>query len=321
MKNLILVLFAILTFSFGINAQDLSYKTFNQTIKPKGELFAKFEDTDTALYVYNEWEEYSITQWQVTFNKSANEVWELKKYKFFYDEINHAFNSVEVLDKRNHYGQTSVKLQGKESKFALLTKYSSDSITDYGTFIGYFYAQNETQAQSFIEKLKEKAFDMSLDLDSKVERFTVEGKARAYDDVRVYNGEYPKGISAAEWTAMQRKREAEQNAGSESKDTGDDDETTTTKTNTNSTNNSASNNSAPKEKTEIRLKLWNKSEGIIEIRYEERGAGGSRIQTSINSRSTKSVKMKIGGRVFGANGAVLLTVTADMEDTSQVIFQ
>ncbi|NJM52619.1 MAG: hypothetical protein HC846_03995 [Blastocatellia bacterium] len=137
-----------------------------------------------------------------------------------------------------------------------------------------------------------------------------------------YNEEYPDGITSAKlYEIREAKRASENTAETESKDADEEEETTTTKTNTNSSNNSASNNSTPKEKTEIWVKLWNKSDGEIDIAYESRGAGGSKTQTSVSRRSTKGVRMKVGGRVFGANGAVLLTVTAAMDDTEQVIFK
>lgn len=208
MKNLILVLFAIVTFSFGINAQNLSFKTFNQTVEPKGELAGKFEakNGQTTLYVFNEWDEFSITQWQLVFDKENNEVFSLRKFKFFYDEIDLKINDVrpdESSDFKNIY---QIRLQGK-ANVALITEYKNSFIEESAISMVYFYAQNEAQTQSFIAKLKEKAFDMSLELDSKVERVTL-GEKTIY-----YNKDYPTGISGAELDAIRKaENEAEKNA-------------------------------------------------------------------------------------------------------------
>lgn len=321
MKNLILVLFAIVTFSFSSNAQDLSFKTFNQTIKPKGELFATFEAPNTKRFVFNEWGEYEFTQWYVDyvdFGAERKEVVGISKLKIFYDEIDVKYGMpIEVEDSGDFRNVAKIKIQTNQLKWvALLTKYSETDIEESASSIRFLEAKNEAQAKSLIEKLKEKAFDMSLDLDAKVERVTI-----GRNEMR-YNAEYPDGITSAKlYEIREAQRAAENTAETETKAADDEEDKPTTTKNTTSSNNSASNNSAPKEKTEISLRLWNKSEGEIDISYESRGAGGSKTQTSISRRSTKSVKMKVGGRVFGANGAVLLTVTAAMDDTEQVIFK
>ncbi len=322
MKNLIVVLFAIVAFSFGINAQDLSFKTFNQTIKPKGELFTTFEAPNTKRFVFNEWGEYEFTQWfvdYVDFGPERKEVVGISKLKIFYDEIDFKYGMPIQIEKE--YGDfknvTTIKIQTNQLKrVALLTKYSETDIEESASSIRFFEAKTDAQAKSLVEKLKEKAFDMSLDLDAKVERVTI-----GRNEMR-YNEEYPDGITLAKlYEIREAQRAAENTTETESKVADDEEDKPTTTTNTNSSNNSASNNSAPKEKTEIWVKLWNKSDGEIDISYESRGAGGSKTQTSINRRSTKGVRMKVGGRVFGANGAVLLTVTAAMDDTEQVIFK
>lgn len=310
MKNLILVLFAIVTFSFGINAQDLSFKSFNKSLKPKGELVVVEKWNDREDYYYQEWGEYSITEWWFSYDPAAKRVTEARSKQAFYDELD--FDNISITpDSGGKY--VYVEIKTKNDKEAVLNiTYQGDEYTKYTFSDIKFVAKSQKDADALITKLKEKAFDMSLDLDAKIERVS------PLKDSLMFSEEFPDG-------ADRDQREAAKNGGgssakSESKDA-DEEETTTTKTNTNSSNNSASNNSTPKAKTEIWLKLWNKSDGKIEIAYEARGAGGSRTQTSINQRSTKSVQMKIGGRVFGANGAVLLTVTAAMDDTEQVIFK
>jgi hypothetical protein len=310
MKNLILVLFAIVTFSFGINAQDLSFKSFDKNLKPKGELVVVEKWNDREDYYYQELGEYSITEWWFYYNPVAKKVEEARSKQAFYDELD--LDNVSITpDSSGKYVYVEIKTK-KEKEVTLNITYQSDEYTKYTFSSIKFVAKNQKDADALVAKLKEKAFDMSLDLDAEIERVSPINHSLKFSE------EFPDGADRDQVEAA--KNGGGSSAKSESKDA-DEEETTTTKTNTNSSNNTASNNSTPKAKTEIWLKLWNKSDGIIEIAYEARGAGGSRTQTSINQRSTKSVKMKIGGRVFGANGAVLLTVTADMEDTEQVIFQ
>ena len=312
MKNLLLVLFAVAAFSFGINAQDLSFKSFDKSLKPKGELVVVEKWNDREDYYYQEWDEYSVTEWWFYYDPAAKKVEEARSKQAFYDELD--FENVSITpDSSGKYFYVEIKMKN-DKKAVLNITYREDEYDKYTFADIKFVAKSQKDAEALVKKLEEKAFDMSLDLDAKVERIS------PLEDSLKFSEEFPEG-------ADYDQRESAKNGGgssakSESKDA-DEEETTSTKTNinTNSSNNSAGNNSAPKAKTEIWLKLWNKSDGKIEIAYEARGAGGSRTKTSINQRTTQSVKMKIGGRVFGANGAVLLTVTADMEDTEQVIFQ
>ena len=310
MKNLILVLFATAAFSFGINAQDLSFQSFDKSLQPKGELVVVEKWNDREDYYYREWGQYSITEWWFYYDPAAKQVAEARTKQVFYDELDLDIVSI-TPDSGGKYVYVEIKTKN-DKEVALSIQYRSDEYSKYTFSSIKFVAKSRKDADALVQKLKDKAFDMSLDLDAKIERVS------PLKESLLFSKKFPDG-------ANYDQREAAKNGGgsgakSESKDA-DDEETTTTKTNTNSSNNSAGNNSAPKEKTEIWLRLWNKSDGEIDISYESRGAGGSKTQTSISRRSTKSVKMKIGGRVFGANGAVLLTVTAAMEDTEQVIFK
>ena len=306
MKTLILVLFAIVTFSFGINAQDLSFNTFNQTIEPKGELVSTVNFYGKLFYNYHEWNKYGITVTKFLYSPDNKKVESVTKQSIFFDELD--FDKMTFGESNAEKFVVIFQTKGRKSS-SLKVDYEADKYTKSPYDDITFTLKTKADAEELIKNLKEKAFDMSLDLDAQIERVNLK------NELRYFTAEYPNGIGYDDYrTATQRKPAGETKIE-------DDEEETTTTTNTNSSNNSASNNSTPKEKTEISLKLWNKSNGEIDISYESRGAGGGKTQTSINGRSTKSVKMKVGGRVFEANGAVLLTVTAAMEDTEQVIFK
>ncbi|MBX7174406.1 MAG: hypothetical protein K1X72_25765 [Pyrinomonadaceae bacterium] len=304
MKNLILILFAILTISFISNAQDLSFKSFDKSLEPKGELVVVEKEGDNEDYYYQEWGEHSLTQWEFRYKSAVYRVFEEKAY---YDEL-----ELERADIKKETQSYHVWIPTKKDNYAIFNgDYKKDEYTHQSSPYIVLRVKTKKEADDLLTKLKEKAFDMSLDLDAKVERIS------SYKGI-VFNEQFPNGINEKELSKMKRSETevAQTETKSESSDS-----SVETSPSSNTSNNSASNNSAPKEKTEISLRLWNKSDGEIDISYEHRGAGGSKTQTSISRRSTKSVKMKVGGRVFGANGAVLLTVTAAMDDTEQVIFK
>lgn len=310
MKNLILVLFAIVTFSFIGNAQDLSFKTFNQTVKPKGDLVATVNfDGDRTDYIYQEWDEYSVTQWQFIYLPREKSVLEVKKQRVFFDELD--FKKVSF-NESAQYKYCDAKILAKQGKNAVLfVSYNKDKYSERADEDITFTLNNKKEADIFIEKIKEKGYDMSLELDlDNVERVKL-------TEIMVYDESNPDGISYAEYM----KSKEESGSSSESSSSSDEDEESSTTSTTNSSSNTTNNNSKPKVKTEVRFKLYNKSNKLIDIKYEERGAGASKVATSISSRATRSVTMKIGGRVYGASGNVLLVVTADMEDTEQVIAQ
>lgn len=307
MKNVILVLFAIVIFGFVINAQDLSFKSFNKSLKPKGELAVVEKEGDNEDYYYQEWGEHSLTQWEFRYKSAEKMVYRVFEEKSYYDEL-----ELERADIKKETQAFHVWIPTKKDKYAIFNgDYKKDEYTHQSSPYIVLRVKTKKEADDLLAKLKEKAFDMSLDLDANVKRIS------SYQGV-VFNEQFPNGINENELSKMKRseKETAQTDTKRESSDSSEE-----TSPSSNTSNNSASNNSAPKEKTEISLRLWNKSDGEIDISYEHRGAGGSKTQTSISRRSTKSVKMKVGGRVFGANGAVLLTVTAAMDDTEQVIFK
>jgi hypothetical protein len=111
------------------------------------------------------------------------------------------------------------------------------------------------------------------------------------------------------------KGESESNNSSDS----DDDSPSSSSTSGNSSSNSSSNNSTPKAKTNVNVTLVNKFKGEIEITIVNKG--NSKRETWIAANGRKNFNIDVGGKVLGANGAVLLVITADMDKTDQVIFK
>ncbi len=118
---------------------------------------------------------------------------------------------------------------------------------------------------------------------------------------------------------------------SDSSDSSSDDSSNNSSSSNSSSNNSSSNNSSsnstsnttPKKKGKILVKIRNKTETTYAIEYTSSStADGYETQTTIGARTTLRVQMPIGGKVYlKGKKTVLLVVTADMEDTEQVIFK
>jgi hypothetical protein len=312
MKNLILVLFAIVSFSFGINAQDLSFTSFDKNLKPKGELVVVEKWNDREDYYFQEFGEHSITEFWFYYDPIAKKVGEARTKQAFYDELD--FDNVSITpDSSGKYVYVEIKTKN-EKKAVLNITYQSDEYDKYTFADIKVVAKSQKDADALVAKLKDKAFDMSLDLDAKIERVSPINHSLKFSE------EFPDGADRDQVEAA--KNGGGSSAKSESKDA-DEEETTATKTNTNSSNNSASNNSTPKGNGKVSLKIHNKTNSSIDIEYESgTKVGGTKTQTSVSQRTTRSVSMPVGGRVFiKGTKTVLLVVTADMEDTTQVIAQ
>jgi hypothetical protein len=148
---------------------------------------------------------------------------------------------------------------------------------------------------AFIGKIQDKALDLALELDKETARFDFE------DEVEHNNSKSETSESSAS-TKSDDDEESSSNSGS-------------------STSNSSS-NSTPQAKTEVTVELRNRSGGEIDIIYKDNPKNSSKTETSISSRSSKRISIKVGGVVYDATGKnVLLTITADMDGTSQIIAQ
>jgi hypothetical protein len=83
---------------------------------------------------------------------------------------------------------------------------------------------------------------------------------------------------------------------------------------------SNSNNSAPKAKTKFYVALRNKSNNPIDIVIHSK-KGGSRTETTLNSRNSRRFEVEVGGKVTNKSGGVLVNITEGMEDQEIVIAQ
>ncbi|MBL7700913.1 MAG: hypothetical protein JNM14_01575 [Ferruginibacter sp.] len=82
---------------------------------------------------------------------------------------------------------------------------------------------------------------------------------------------------------------------------------------------SGSSGSSSKQKSEFHVKLRNKSDAKLSV--ETRAAkGSSKSQFEVNQRNTVSKEVQVGGSIY-VNGALIATVTADMEGKEIIIAQ
>jgi hypothetical protein len=147
---------------------------------------------------------------------------------------------------------------------------------------------------AFIAKIQDKALDLALDLDKETARFDFE------DEVEHNNSKSENSSTTSESSASTES---------------DDDE----KSNESSNTSNSSSNSTPQAKTEVTVEIKNKSNSPLEIYYKDNPKNSSKTSTSINARSSKRISIKVGGVVYSAGGQELLRVTADMDDTEQII--
>jgi hypothetical protein len=74
---------------------------------------------------------------------------------------------------------------------------------------------------------------------------------------------------------------------------------------------------------EVTVKLQNKGDDKIEIRYQKTAGSRDLSGATIQQGSTITIKVEAGSQVFynskGSKGALILTVTADMNGTTQII--
>ena len=77
------------------------------------------------------------------------------------------------------------------------------------------------------------------------------------------------------------------------------------------------NNTLMSKYAEITFKLYNKSDKTCNIKIKN--ANNSFTIYSIKSKSTTKIKIQVGANIFDTEGKILLTATADMEGTEQII--
>ncbi|MBX7174407.1 MAG: hypothetical protein K1X72_25770 [Pyrinomonadaceae bacterium] len=199
MKNLILVLFAILTICFGINAQDLSFETFNQTIEPKGDLVSKVNFYGKVFYNYHEWNKYGITVTKFLYSPDNNKVESVMKQSIFFDELD--FDKMTFGESNAEKFVVIFQTKGRKSS-SLKVDYEADKYTKSPQDAIAFTLKTKQEADELISKLKDKAFDMGLDLDAQVERVNLK------NELRYFTEEYPDGIGYDDYRAATQSKSA-----------------------------------------------------------------------------------------------------------------
>lgn len=201
MKNLPLVLFAIVTFSFSINAQNLSFNTFNQTIEPKGELVSTVNFYGKVFYNYHEWNKYGITVLNFLYSPNDKKVESVTKQSIFFDELD--FDKMTFGESNAEKFVVIFPTKGGKSS-SLKIDYEADKYTKSPRDEIAFTLKNKQEADELISKLKDKAFDMGLDLDAEVKRVNLK------NELRYYTEEYPDGIGYDDYRAATQSKSASQ---------------------------------------------------------------------------------------------------------------
>ena len=206
MKNLILVLLTVVTFGISVNAQDLSYKTFDQIVKPEGKLVATENWGDRIDYHYHKWDEYSLTISSFVYLPEDKSVIDVKKQMFFFDELD--FENVSGNQSEKGY---NLKIYTKKQRKVVLNiQFSQQNqytkgVSDYTSIT----LNSKKEADELMTKLKEKAFDMGLELDLDVERVSM-------TDSIIYNQDNPDGISYSDYQKAQENNSSESSVSSDS---------------------------------------------------------------------------------------------------------
>jgi hypothetical protein len=216
-----------------------------------------------------------------------------KGYKAF-SEINQSNSEYGYAMKGNNKILKTFKIEVKTKEKVTASAHSND-----GNFEGNYWNWAEFEltdkaaAQNFFKTLKEKKWDAMLDLTDATKRVPVPYYGITKNEaIRAYN-------------EAQRKN-------------------TTTNINSEPTTSSSSNtpsstSSNTKEKTEIYVRLFNKSD--VKVKVEIRNpSGSSKSLFEVNQRNSKQQKVKIGATIF-INGVLTTTITAAMEDKEIIIAQ
>lgn len=207
MKNLALIVFAIFAFSFGTKAQNLSFKTLNQTIEPKGELVSTVNFYGKIFYNYHEWNKYGITVTRFSYSPDNKKVENVRKQSIFFDELD--FDQMT-------YGESDTEkfvviFQTKDRKRSSLNvDYEADKYTKSPRDEIAFTLKTKAEAETLVKKLREKALDMALDLDAEIDRVDLK------DELRYFTEEYPDGIGYEDYRAATQRKSASESKSEDS---------------------------------------------------------------------------------------------------------
>lgn len=296
----------------AVNGQSVAMRTFNQTVTPSGEVAVRQDGREngrvvTKRLVYNDWDEYSLTQWVVEYDTAKASTTKITKTTVLFDEIDLKSAIAETKNVVLYDEITYLELKSKELKSSVsYTVFNPEFYEESAVDSFRIYTASAAESTQILEQLKEKAYEMSLELN-------LEGLKRttARETMR-YDADHPDGIDI--WEYEKTRQTENTSAEDDSAATADEEAPEPS-----AADNSSDNRPAPAPKTEILVKLRNKTDNTLDIVIDTGGRGSSKTTTSLNGRTTKSFRIKVGGRVLGPGGNVLLTATADMDGTEQII--
>ncbi len=291
MKKLTII-FALIIFASTVSFAQFNFTRFagkevSNTNKPNAEVYKIVDGSktlDDAYYLT--WEENYLKIQQVVYANTPPSV--IETYLHYEDVVDDKISSEpETEEELKSINKTFYRITPK-TKMPQIWYSSRFYSQEFATSIALPFA-NDKAYKEFIAKIKDKAYDLALKLDDAPERFSIT-EERLKEDVP----------------------DANSTASTES----DDDETSS---NSGSSASNSSSNSTPPAKTEVTVEIKNKSNSPLEIYYKDNPKNSSKTSTSINARSSKRISIKVGGVVYSASGQELLRITADMDDTEQII--
>ena len=224
---------------------------------------------------YFDWKENYVKITKVQFD--GEKVSSVNVNYLHYEDVKKQSDAITNLDKQAELGKDFRPYFLIVSTQKLPLAYYSDDIcikkTDSERLDLPF--QNVEEFQAFIEKIQDKAFDLSLDLEKTYSRFTLED-----------------GITkSAEMEEMDRKIEE--------------------RSSSNSSSDNSSTDSSSKVKTKVYVKLQNKSNEKVEVAYKSDMNGSS---FSVNARSVDGNTFNVGQKLYRLKSKTpFLTVTAEMD--------
>jgi hypothetical protein len=292
MKKTLLALSVLIAFASASSAQftfqTAEGKTIGSKVAPTYRTSFQKESGGPSIPiedVYLTWEKERVKIVTVGLTSTGEGIRGITEFYFYYD----------LFDPKNV--RTTKDVGGVNCNFnfpkppKLIPYYNYDSSWTYGGMNQYFSLLLPTQqdADAFLEKLADKKLDLALDLEY------IPGPRLAIADFRfpprdapptpttpIVTDEAPASAPAAPGTPAPP--------------------------------------AAPKKIEEVLVILYNKSNSPIEVVVKNNPKGSTRSLFTVNARSTRREKIKVGGEVRAkGSDALLLTVTEKMDKTEQVI--
>ncbi len=295
MKKLAIILafiiFGVTTSFAQFNFTRFADKEVSNSNKPDAQVYKIVDGSktlDDAYYLT--WEENYLKIQQVVYANTPPSV--IETYLHYEDVVD---------DKISSEPETDDELKSvNKTVYRITPKTKMPQIWYSGIFYSKEFAAtvslpfaNDKAYKDFIAKIKDKAFDLALKLDDAPERFAI-------------TEEYLKAEDSRSTSNTSTSSDEEEEKSNESSNSG-------------SSASNSSSNSTPQAKTEVTVEIKNKSNSPLEIYYKDNPKNSSKTSTSINARTSKRISIKVGGVVYSASGQELLRITADMDDTEQII--